>query len=67
MTNVIDLKQKLLEEAASRDITGMSVRELEDYAKLINAIANIPEKSYTDTMLSILGSTGNGFNGGCAN
>lgn len=66
MTTAIDLKQKLLEEAAKRDLVGMNVRELEEFARLINAIANIPEKSYTDSMLSIIDSARNGFNGGCA-
>ena len=46
MTTAIDLKQKLLEEAAKRDLAGMNVRELEEFARLINAIAYIPEKSY---------------------
>lgn len=61
MPNVSDIRQKLLDEVASRDIHAMTVKELDDYARMVGSIASIPDRSYADSVMSILTATGNGF------
>lgn len=68
MADIRTIKKKLIDEVGGRDIHGMSISELEEYARAVNAIASIPEKSYSDYLTELLGS-GNGFcaSGGVTN
>ena len=61
MASVSDIRNKLLEEAARRDISKMDIRQLDEYARMVNSIASIPEKSYQESMMSILAATNMGF------
>lgn len=61
---ISDIKQRLIDEMATREIAGMSYPDLEVYARTLRAIADIPDKSaaeyYAD--MARLFSSGN-----CAN
>ena len=58
MADVKAIKQKLIDEIDGRDMHKMSAKELEDYARAVNAIACIPERSYTDYFAALTRSDG---------
>ena len=49
MSKISDIKQKLVDEMASRNIAGMSYADIDIYARTLNTIAMIQDRSFADS------------------
>ena len=58
MNDVMSIKQKLLDRMAELDYTNMNLMDLATCINMLRSIADMPEKSYMDTLAEVVGKMG---------
>ena len=58
MNDVMSIKQKLLDRMAELDYTNMNLMDLSACINMLRSLAEMPEKSYVDSLMEVVGKMG---------
>ena len=58
MNDVMSIKQKLLDRMAELDYANMNLMDLSACINMLRSLADMPEKSYMDTLAEVVGKMG---------